>query len=511
MRAQGQGQGQGSEQLAATIKAIPVVVGAGQQPSARGAASPAVSSRRPAAAAVAAAPSAGAGEFINPADDDSRPSAPGSLLDGDFDEAANKAAFEEARQQWIAESGGGGGGGAQQTKQRVQLVHDPDFSPAQLASSDSAGLAPKDSLWNGPAFNERESAREFQEARKAWMQSLNSDTAAPKTTLKPQPPQHASSSASDADGMWNPSIALGSGGSILFPSGSGSGDGSGSGSGDASRPQTATVSSALRSSQSSLEKSSKSSCYGCYKLFYASAAVTDGDFQGKSFCSRECLESFAGTNKLRCNGEGCSRSVLQAEGAHYGRKFMCKGCANNGGKAVVAAAPAVPAVPAPAAASAAASASSSLHSSFDDSRPPPAVSSSPDPDADADADASHAEPEPATETADGAAGADDQPASEEEEEEDEEEDADGGVPEASSPEQNAFNAKARRSAGAAANAAAATAAAAAATPVSPPLPTAALSRPTTASSRPVLDTSVILKAPAGSAAPVVEFPSDDDE
>jgi len=250
-----------------------------------------------------------------------------------------------------------GGNGA--AKQKVQLVHDPDYSPAELASGDSeigAGMG-GGSLLSGPAFNERDSAREFAEARKAWMQSLADEkAAAPSSARKARAKPHSAADAADnSDGMWNPAVALGSGGSVLFPSEADDGAAPSaragvSGSATAAAP---SVSSALRSRQSALESSAKHACFHCYKLFYSAATTVrdERDFPGKPFCSPECLDQAAQSTKIRCAGQGCTRSLLRKEGERDASgHLLCRSCAANGGVAVPATATPepTPSQPAPA-------------------------------------------------------------------------------------------------------------------------------------------------------------------
>jgi hypothetical protein len=410
----------------------------------------------------------GSSSFVNPADDESRSAAPGSLLDGHFDEQENKRAFEEARKQWMAEStqqqqddassSAAASGGA---KSKVQLVHDPDYSPAELATGSVDGGIGSGmgggSLLDGPAFNEAESKREFAEARRAWMQSVAEaqSAAAPTsaTARKPRAQHTAADAADNSDGMWNPATALGAGGSVLFPTESDYG----AADAHAHAHAPPAVSSALRSAQSALENSAKHSCYQCYKLFYANAALShdarnEVDFPGKAFCSPECLAQATTSTKIRCAGRGCPKSILISEGTRappeQGGHLMCHSCAGNGGVAV-----------------------------------PPPLPTSPSP------------PLPAM--ADG----------DEDDDDDDADDASTGavIPAASSsPEPEQAQAPA-----AAAVAATSVPAAAAATSIGG---AASLSRPSTAQQRAVLDTSVIRQAPpAPSAQPVIEFPSDDED
>jgi hypothetical protein len=353
-------------------------------------------------------------------------------LDGDFDEEENKRAFEAARQEWMgADSGNGNGSGASTKGSRVQLVHDPDYSPAEMASSSGQGGGSgggAGGLLDGPSFNERESAREFQEARKAWIQSLAEDSVPAKKAPAKKSTKAPAAQAASAD-SWNPTVAQ-SGDSILFPSESDS---------DPTAPPP-RVSTALRQAQTSLEKSEKLSCYSCYKLFYADAAVKSDQFEGKPFCSAECV----------------AKEVEGAQKARAKRKTEVGGL--NAPSAVLTTAAESVGAASPSSASSAVAADAA---SFDSDIP--RVSSSP-------------EPEPEGEEEGG--------------EEEEGEEAERG----STPDPATASTAASSGSAAASSASA-----------------APLSRPTTASTRPVLDTSVILKAAPGSAAPAVEFPSDEEE
>lgn len=481
VRPQGNGGGDQQQPAAAAARAASGGVSARSSTSSSAAASAASSSAASSTAASAAAPAAAAA-FVNPADDESRPAAPGSLLDGDFDEAQNKRAFEEARLQWIAETSGGGNSGdaAAATKSKVQLVHDPDYSPAEVASSDDASSSASSSLLNGPAFNERESAKEFAEARNAWMQSLADEggaAAAPK--LKPAQAQAQQARAQDsADGMWDPSVALGGGASILFPSDSDDGIASASG---ASGSAVASVSSALRSAQSTLERSAKHSCYNCYKLFYSASACVEPDFPGRPFCSAECAAATAASTKIRCTADGCARSVLRSQGARVGGKFMCRSCADNGGRVVKPDESQL--LGGEDDASFAAAAPPSVHSSCD-SIPP--ASSSPEPEAEAEADADEESELDSSFSASNAQGS-------------------NSIPEAASPAHFAVGRRLASQGGGPSRPASAAR-------FEPQIgQSAPLSRPTTASTRPPVDTSVIRVAPAGSGPPVVEFPDSDED
>ena len=275
----------------------------------------------------ATASASAASSFVNPADDDTRSGAPGSLLDGDFDEHANKQWFEAARAEWIA-STEGDATSSTHAASKVQLVHDPDYTPAVEASPSPNNVTGGGSLLDGPAFNERESAKEFAEARLAWIASLSTSTE-PKTSRLTRP--HDSSTSSDVDdGMWNPSIALGHGGSILFPTEEHANSGS-------NTSRNSTVSAALRAQQSGMEKTAKASCYQCYKLFYTTVAYPSIYFPGRPFCSAECRTANESSTKMRCSATGCSRSFLPADAIKIEGKdgqFFCQTCGENNGEYV---------------------------------------------------------------------------------------------------------------------------------------------------------------------------------
>jgi hypothetical protein len=350
-------------------------------------------------------------------------------------------------------------------------VHDPDYSPAELASGGD-GSSASSSLLSGPAFNERESAKEFAEARKAWMQSLAEEGGA-AAAPKPKPAQAQARANDNADGMWDPSVALGGGASILFPSESDEGAAAAGASG------SAVVSSALRNAQSTLERSAKHSCYNCYKLFYSASACVEPDFPGRPFCSPECAAATAASTKIRCTADGCARSVLRSQGARVDGKFMCRSCADNGGRVVKPDESQL--LGADGDASFAAAALPSVHSSCD-SIPP--ASSSPEPEAEPDAEGDAEEQESELDSSFSASHAQ----------------GAGSIPEAASP---AHMGVGRRLASQGSS-----------RPTSAALGSAQpapLSRPTTASTRPPVDTSVIRVAPAGSGPPVVEFPDSDED
>lgn len=288
-----------------------------QRPSSRSsaaaAAAAAATSLSDTSAIAAAAPST---DFVNPADDESRTAAPGSLLDGDFDEQENKRLFASARAEWIASCAPTGAvTGTDVGSAKTPIVHDPDYSPPVAATT---GTGP--SLLDGPAFNERESAQEFADARRAWLQSIN-EKSTPRST-KPREVAHHDA-LDNSDGMWNPAIALGAGGSVLFPSES-----------DAAATARPAVSSALRAAQSGIEKSAKSSCWHCYKLFYSSSSFASVDEPLKPFCSESCARQSSLASRISCAADGCRRRILRTEARtidDQSERLFCSSCAENGG------------------------------------------------------------------------------------------------------------------------------------------------------------------------------------
>eukprot|EP00462_Mataza_sp_D1_P000629 CAMPEP_0175095994 /NCGR_PEP_ID=MMETSP0086_2-20121207/4478_1 /TAXON_ID=136419 /ORGANISM="Unknown Unknown, Strain D1" /LENGTH=414 /DNA_ID=CAMNT_0016369331 /DNA_START=70 /DNA_END=1314 /DNA_ORIENTATION=- len=157
--------------------------------------------------------------------------APGSLLDGTFDETQSSSSFQEARKQWLAE-----------TKPSVQLSYSTTNSSSSSASNTKQVTA--GSLLEG-SYNEEENRRAFAEARKAFLQG-----------------QSKLEESKQIASTWNVDLSQT----------------------DPSRPLTA----------SGKKARTKTACYQCYKLFFSDVALSldQETDQDKLFCTEKCLGAY---------------------------------------------------------------------------------------------------------------------------------------------------------------------------------------------------------------------------
>jgi hypothetical protein len=259
----------------------------------------------------------------------------GCLLNGEYDESESKSWFQQAREEWLNLAPTSSDG---TTQHKVIIVREQDkCDEGTTADMDLCGVRSgafddnniqssigSNSLLEGAMqpYDEAAAAREFQEARNAWLESIGmkpqsityapSGTAGTASNLNGSTDTHAKSNSnvngsrttnensangmrslnSDDDGNWNVYTSQGR----PFPG---------------QKPQEETR-----------------ACYQCYKLFFLDKGIFLKEF-GKYFCCKSCMEVFQGNRKITCSAKGCHRAVLHKDAVLKGLAPFCSGrCAD---------------------------------------------------------------------------------------------------------------------------------------------------------------------------------------
>jgi hypothetical protein len=202
--------------------------------------------------------------------------APGSLLSGNYSEADNRGEFQQARLEWLKTVQGSNEQAAKITATPLPAASNTTTTGASTSTvnsslaqrEDEAKNKPFVSLLDGPAFDERENAREFAQARAEFLHSLQPN--------KPLEPVAAPANSSN----------LSSGGA---------------------------------------SSSSKLSCWTCYKQFYSDKQFLEPQFQDKSFCGENCAKEFVKANIVNCLS--CNKAIDRKLAKRGAAGHNCAQCA----------------------------------------------------------------------------------------------------------------------------------------------------------------------------------------